>query len=144
MVFTDPILNIGPDADHFRDNDGLIKDASEEGRTIGTFTPHSSPLGLVFDHDGMLTNEFAGDAFVISYNDANLKKYAPFLEPGEDLLHVHLIKIVEEDRYLARITRLVQGFTAPVDALMVENNIYVVEYGGKGSLWRVTLPLREN
>ena len=37
VVFSDPVINAGPDADKFRDPaDGLIKDASDEGMTIST------------------------------------------------------------------------------------------------------------
>ena len=48
--FTEPVINLGPDADAYRDPaDGHLKDASEEGVRFGTFTAHRSPLGLVFD-----------------------------------------------------------------------------------------------
>ena len=140
LEFTDPITNIGPDADHFRDTDGLVKDASDEGRSMGTFTPHSSPLGIVFDYDKVVSSEFAGDCFVFSYNDSSKQKYEPFGDPGEDLLHVELTKVEAEERYEARITRIVQGFDRPLDALMLDNNIYVIEYGN-GSLWKISLPM---
>ena len=53
--FTDPVINLGPDADAYRDPaDGQIKDASEEGVRFATFTAHRSPLGLVFDTDNAL------------------------------------------------------------------------------------------
>ena len=45
--FTDPVINLGPDADAYRDPaDGRIKDASEEGVRFGTFTAHRSPLRI--------------------------------------------------------------------------------------------------
>ena len=57
--FTDPVINLGPDADAYRDPaDGRIKDASEEGVRFGTFTAHRSPLGLVFDVDHALAEPF--------------------------------------------------------------------------------------
>ena len=143
VVFTDPVLNVGPDADHFRDSaDGLIKDASDEGVKLGTFTPHSSPLGLVFDVDMKLGAEFTGDGFCLSQNDSTLRKYAPFLDPGEDLLHLELTKIADEERYEVRTKRLVRGFTSPVDAVLLDHKIFVIEWDGSGKIWEITLPLR--
>ena len=38
--------------------------------------------------------------------------------------------------------RIVEGFTEPVDALMVGNNVYLIEYGGKeGNIWKIILPV---
>ena len=143
VVFTDPVVNMGPDADKFRDPaDGLVKDASDEGMAISTFTPHSSPLGLVFDTEFALDGEWAGDGFCLSQNDADRRKYKPFGDPGEDLLHLDLAKTADGERYGVRITRLVQGFRSPVDAVMRGNRIYVLEYGDNGRLWEVALPPR--
>lgn len=143
VVFTDPIVNVGPDADKFRDPvDGLIKDASDEGISIRSFTPHSSPLGLVFDGEMALDEQFRGDGFCLSQNDADLRKYAPFGDPGEDLLHLDLRKEADGQRYSMRVTRLVQGFTSPVDAVMRGNKIYVLEYASNGRLWEIALPPR--
>jgi hypothetical protein len=59
VVFTDPVVSVGPDADSFRDPvTGEVKDASDLGLTISTFTAHRSPLGLVFDMEGVLSPEF--------------------------------------------------------------------------------------
>lgn len=141
VVFTDPVLNVGPDADHFRDAaDGLIKDASDEGRKLGTFTPHSSPLALVFDVDGNLGGEFRGDGFCMSQNDSTQRKYAPFKDHGEDLLHLELHKIAAEDRYEVAVTRIARGFTSPVDAVLLDNRLFVVEWTANGALWEVALP----
>ena len=144
VVFTDPVINAGPDADKFRDPaDGLVKDASDEGVGISTFTPHSSPLGLVFDTELALDGDWAGDGFCLSQNDADKRKYKPFGDPGEDLLHLDLAKAADGEGYGVRITRLVQGFRSPVDAVMRGNRIYVLEYGDNGRLWEVVLPPRE-
>src|SRR5437762_11115256 len=50
VTFTDPIPNLGPDANSFRDpaTGGIVK-ATETGRPLATFTTHRSPLGLAFD-----------------------------------------------------------------------------------------------
>jgi hypothetical protein len=53
--FAEPVINLGPDADSYRDPvDGSIKDASNLGQTLSTFTAHRSPLGLVFDRVGAM------------------------------------------------------------------------------------------
>ena len=141
VVFTDPVVNLGPDADKFRDPaDGLIKDASDEGVTIHSFTPHSSPLGLVFDRELALEQKWRGDGFCLSQNDANRRKYKPFGDPGEDLLHLDLRKAEDGQSYSMRVTRLAQGFDSPVDAVMSGSKIYILEYKNSGSLWEVSLP----
>jgi len=146
VVFADPVVNVGPDADKFRDPvDGLIKDSSDEGVTISTFTPHSSPLGVVFDTEFALADEWAGDGFCMSQNRPELRKYTPFGDPGEDLLHLDLTRTTDGENYTVRVMRLVQGFNSPVDAVMRGNKIYVIEYNrgaGNGKLWEVSLPPR--
>ena len=141
VVFTDPVVNLGPDADKFRDPaDGLIKDASDEGVSIHSFTPHSSPLGLVFDRELALGQQWRGDGFCLSQNDANRRKYKPFGDPGEDLLHLDLRKAADGQSYSMRVTRLAQGFDSPVDAVISGSKIYILEYKNSGRLWEVSLP----
>lgn len=146
VVFTDPVLSNGPDADKYRDPvDGQIKDASDEGVQISTFTSHSSPLGIVFDSEFALKQDWAGDGFCLSQNAAFRSKYTHFGDPGEDLLHLELSKNADGSNYQVEITRLVRGFTSPIDAVMRGNKIYVLEYIGNddGNLWEITLPARE-
>jgi len=38
-------------------------------------------------------------------------------------------------------TRLVGGFANPIDAEIIRNRIYVLEYGGSQGLWEITFPL---
>ena len=142
VTFTDPIMNIGPDDDHFRDTNRTVKDASALGRKLSTFSSHSSPLALVFDSDSALIPELAGHLFAMSYNDNGQAKFIPMAEPGQDLLHLELTKIDAEDRYEVKTTRIAQGFTHPVDAIMIKNKLYVVENGVGASLWEVTLPAK--
>ena len=138
VPFTSPVINRGPDADIFRDPaDGVIKDASEVGYPLGTFTPHRSPLGLVFDTEGALSAEFHADGFVLSWNGGEERFIRPFDDPGEDLCHLDLEK--RGDHYEARVTRLVAGFANPVDAAISGNRIYVVGTGD-GIVWEVELP----
>jgi hypothetical protein len=137
--FTNPIVNLGPDADRFRDPiSGEARDASDEGLTVHTLTPHSSPLGLVFDVDNVLSDEFRGDGFVLRTGGDCCDLINSFNDPDQDLLHLDLEKV--GDNYQARITRIVSGFEGPIDAEMVGNKIYVVEWSGGRGLWEIALP----
>ena len=140
--FTDPVINLGPDADAYRDPaDGQIKDASEEGVRFATFTAHRSPLGLVFDTDHALDEPFQGDGFVLSWTEGDPDGddiAGPFNDPSEDLLHLDLAKV--GDNYETRVTRIVGGFSNPIDAEIIGNRIYVIEWGGGRGLWEIVLP----
>ena len=140
--FTDPVINLGPDADAYRDPaDGRIKDASEEGVRFGTFTAHRSPLGLVFDTDNALDEPFQGDGFVLSWTEGDPDGddiAGPFNDPSEDLLHLDLAKV--GDNYEAQVTRIVGGFSNPIDAEIIGNRMYVIEWGGGRGLWEIVLP----
>ena len=140
--FTDPVINLGPDADAYRDPaDGQIKDASEEGVRFATFTAHRSPLGLVFDTDNALDEPFKGDGFVLSWTEGDPDGddiAGPFNDPSEDLLHLDLAKV--GDNYEARVSRIVGGFSNPIDAEIIGNRIYVIEWGGGRGLWEIVLP----
>ena len=140
--FTEPVINLGPDADAYRDPaDGRLKDASEEGVRFGTFTAHRSPLGLVFDADNALAEPFQGDGFVLSWTEGDPdgdNVAGPFNDPSEDLLHLALAKV--GDNYEARVTRIVGGFSNPIDAEIIGNRIYVIEWGGGRGLWEIILP----
>jgi len=65
--FAEPVINLGPDADSFHDPaDGSIKDASNLGQTVSTFTAHRSPLGLVFDTAAAMAPPFQLHGFMLS------------------------------------------------------------------------------
>ena len=140
--FTEPVINLGPDADAYRDPaDGRLKDASEEGMRFGTFTAHRSPLGLVFDADNALAEPFQGDGFVLSWTEGDPDGddvAGPFNDPSEDLLHLDLAKV--GDNYEARVTRIVGGFSNPIDAEIIDNRLYVIEWSSGRGLWELTLP----
>jgi glucose/arabinose dehydrogenase len=133
--FTDPVANTGPDADKYTDMEGNEQDASDRGEPIHTFTPHRSPLGLSFDTAGALS-EFKNDAFVLSWGwgipDPTLA------DPGQDLLHLDLAK--EGDAYTASVTQIARDFDHPIDSLLIGDKLYVLDWGGKGTLWEITLP----
>ena len=140
--FTEPVINLGPDADAYRDPaDGHLKDASEEGVRFGTFTAHRSPLGLIFDADNALAEPFRGDGFVLSWTEGDPDGddvAGPFNDPSEDLLHLDLAKV--GDNYEARVTRIVGGFSNPIDAEIIGNRLYVIEWSGGRGLWEIVLP----
>jgi hypothetical protein len=143
MAFTDPVVNPGPDADSFRDPaNGVVADASDLDITISTFTAHRSPLGLVFDTLEALNPEYRGDGFVLSWTrgDPDGDSFAgPFKDPSQDLLHLDLTPLGDTN-FQARVTRLVGNFTNPIDAEMIGNRIYVLEWGGDQGLWEISLP----
>jgi hypothetical protein len=150
MSYTRPVRNLGPDADKFRDTiTGIVHDASDMGITLGTFTPHRSPLGLVFDNDSLLGNGFTGDGFVLSFTaGGDASGNTPTGAPGtvddesEDLLHLDLVKDIANDNYNAHITRIVRGFHSPVDECMVNRDFYVIEHSwaGGAKMWKVSMP----
>ncbi len=132
ITFDAGVQNLGPDADKFRDpSTGLVNDASDAGVDFHTFTAHRSPLGLVFDNDSDFGANYTGDAFVLSYTKGGDSTgtvgtgIGPFVDPSEDLLHLHLSKV--GGTYQATVNRLVQDFRHPVDGVRDENKIYVLE-----------------
>jgi hypothetical protein len=140
---TEPIINIGPDADKFRDPvDGSIKDASNFGLTLSTFTAHRSPLGLVFDTAAAMDIPFRNRGFMLSLTpgDPNGTSVAgPFFDASQDLVGLELTKLGNTN-YQARVTQLVAGFATPIDAEIIGNRIYVIEYSGNQGLWEITFP----
>jgi len=123
IQFTDPVINVGPDADRFRDpQTGAILDASDLGLALGTFTPHRCPLGLSFDTHGAMGSKFQGDAFAVSWT-AGLAPgqtgEGPFNDPSQDLLHLKLTSL--GTNYQLQATRIVGGFQNPVDTEIVDN-----------------------
>jgi len=142
--FTDPVLNMGPDADKYRDpQSGEIKDASDEGVPFATLTAHRSPLGLVFDVGGRLGGDYTGDGFVLSWTEGDPNgdsKAGPYKDASQDLLHLDLTKV--GDNYQAHITRIADQFANPIDAVLIDNRLYVLEYGGNRGVWELTFPER--
>ena len=142
MAFTEPVVNLGPDADRFRDPEtGEVRDASDLGLMLNTLTPHSSPLGLVFDVENALSPEFMGDGFVLRIGGDCCDLINSFNDPDQDLLHMDLEKV--GDNYQGYFTRIVSGFSGPIDAEIIGNKIFVIEWSGSRGLWEVTLPAGE-
>ena len=147
VKFTAGVQNLGPDANEYRGHSGKVLDGDLTGVTTSTFTPHSSPLGLVFDNDHVLAGDYKGDAFVIRYsNGSRSSLMKPFTNEGGDLLHLKLSYIKATDNYFVKTNRIVDGFKEASDAVLVDNHIYVIEYSGRtgGNLWRITFPTDTN
>src|SRR5581483_5628632 len=141
--FFEPVINLGPDADSYRDPaDGSIKDASNLGQTLSTFTAHRSPLGLVFDTSAALAPPYHQHGFMLSWTqgDPNDDSIAgPFMDASQDLVDLDLKKLGTTN-YQARVTRIAAGFSNPIDAAIITNKIYVIEYSGNQGVWEITFP----
>ena len=122
---------------------GTVMKGDEVGVTVGTFTPHRSPLGLIFDTDSLLAGDFRGDGFVLGWTDGSrsslMQPFSPF---GADMMHLRLSYDPDRDNYTVQTTRIVEGFRGPVDAEMVGPVIYVIEHYGQ-NIWKLTLPTRD-
>ena len=140
--FFEPVISVGPDADSYRDpTDGSIKEASALGQTISTFTAHRSPLGLVFDLAGVMAPPYRQHGFMLSWTQGDPTGDSvpgPFLDPSQDLVDLDLTPL--GTNYQARVTRIVGGFSNPIDAAIISNRVYVIEYGGSQGIWEITFP----
>lgn len=145
VSFQKPIRNVGPDADKYRDDKtGAIRDASDEGGAVTTFTGHRCPVGLVFDTRSAFGGDYTGQAFVLGHQKgtfdpsglSTLGALGPMNDPGEDLMLMKLTKKGTE--YEVSCQRVVENFTAPVDGEIVGNTLYVLEVSGQ--IWEVTFP----
>lgn len=140
--FTKPVVNSGPDATVYRALDGSEVDAAAAGEVLYTFTPHRSPLGLVFvDTDKVdagampakwQSNEEIQSAFVLSWGAAG----GTLSDRGMDILHLSLSK--SADNYEATTKQIATGFKNPIDAVLIGNKLYVLEWGSEGAVWELT------
>ncbi len=135
--FTDPVANLGPAAAQYRALDGSQQDATANGERLYTFTPHRSPLGLVFAAGDALPADLRPSsdtlaAFVLSWGAAG----GSLSDKGQDLLFLRLRR--EGDGYVAETVQLARDFVLPIDAVLVDQRLYVLEYGGSSNLWELT------
>ena len=63
----------------------------------------------------------------------------PFFDSSQDLVGLELTKLGNTN-YQARVTQLVAGFATPIDAEIIGNRIYVIEYSGNQGLWEIRFP----
>ncbi|HXD09722.1 MAG TPA: PQQ-dependent sugar dehydrogenase [Anaerolineales bacterium] len=135
--FTDPVVNVGPDAMTYRGDDGQEYDAGKQGKMLSTFTPHISPLGLTFASEPELPAQWRDDgdtfsAFLVSWGAAG----GTLSYKGQGLLHLKLTKTA--DNYEVTTSEIARGFLNPIDTVLIENRLYVLEYGGNGVIWELT------
>jgi hypothetical protein len=127
----DPIKNNGPDWNHYRSTRTTA--TPEVGPLVG-ITGHRSPLGINFDAKAALCGDYYKSGFVLSYG-ALIDELG---DGGQDLGLIQLTKVNGD--YEMKMTQIVTGFTAPIDAVLVGNKLYVVEFGGVGSAYEITFP----
>jgi glucose/arabinose dehydrogenase len=137
MEFTQPVVNLGPDAAYYRALDGSERNAAELGEKLYTFTPHISPLGLTFVNntampEDLQSTEDTFSAFLVSWGAAG----GTLTDKGQNLLHLALTKT--GDNYEMITTEIATGFINPIDAVLVENKLYVLEWGSEGAIWELT------
>ena len=134
--FTLPVANLGPDAVKYRAEDGSEHDAAKEKLPLYTFTPHRSPLGLAFSTSPKMPADFRGDentfgAFILSWGAAG----GNLSDRGQDLLYLKLTK--QGDNYETTATQIAREFKNPIDSVLVENRLYVLDFG-TGIIWELT------
>ena len=65
----------------------------------------------------------------------------PFTDEGSDLLHLKMSYDSVTNNFFVKTKRIVGGFKDPVDAVMIANEMYVIEYGGEGgNIWKIIFP----
>ncbi|NTW00752.1 MAG: hypothetical protein HGA19_05505, partial [Oscillochloris sp.] len=135
--FSEPILSSGPDAAIYRGSEGKEHDAAKEGPNIASFTAHRSPLGLVIADDPTMPADMRSDnettvAFMLSWGATG----GSLSDKGQDLLCLRLTHSV--DNYTMSVTQIARDFKNPIDAVLIGNRLYVLEFGG-GAIWELTL-----
>lgn len=142
IKFSPGVQNLGPDANEYRGHTGKVLDGDQTGVAVSTFTAHCCPVGLCFDTKKNLSRDFKGDGFVIRFTLGDKSSLMrPFTNQGSDLLHLHMVYDKATDNYVVQTTRIVEGFNDPVDAVLIGNSLYIIEYEGKeGHIWKIILP----
>lgn len=137
VTFTEPIINLGPEADHYRADDGSEKDSSNENKPIQSFTPHRSPLGLAFVTDPGMPADMQGNDTTLGALITSWGAAAGTLEDrGADILLLKLTKA--GDNYQMTSTQIAREFDMPIDGVFIGNKYYLLEWGGDGAIWELT------
>lgn len=144
VKFTSGIKNLGPDANEYRNpKTGEVEDADTTGITLTTFTPHSSPVGLVFDNNFMRQTQLQY-AYVLRHSASDIpgSLLAPFTHEGGDLLRLQFYYNKKINNYEIKTRRIVGGFKSPSDCVFRGRELFIVEFNdlAPGNLWKLTLP----
>ncbi|PAP75028.1 T9SS type A sorting domain-containing protein [Rubrivirga marina] len=135
VTFVEPIPNVGPYADKFIDPvTGAVRDASEEGVSVTSFSGGRSPQGIVFDTEMALAGRLQGGGFLLGFAGAR----GGFPSDGRDLVFIDLDK--GEEGYTVSTEAVAVDFVFPIDAVMADGVIYVAEYGR----WFASQPIRDS
>ncbi len=132
---TDPIMNRGPAATVYRAADGQAVDASANGTTLSSFTPHRSPLGLTFATEAFPASWQVDDGlsgFILSWGAAG----GDLPDKGQDVLHLRLTPD-NEGGYSMQSTQLIRDLRNPIDAALIDDRMYILEFGADVALWEV-------
>lgn len=150
MSFSAPVRNLGPDADFFRTETGAVTNASDLNTYITTFSPHRSPLGLVFDRSLALGGDYTGDGFLTSFmpcgDSSGYSALSPWggpvvaVDSCRDVLHLEMVYNDIIDNYELTATSIVRGLWLPVDAVLLDSSLYIIESSNQARLWRIRLP----
>lgn len=136
VTFTDPILNLGPDANfERRSRDADVTRAGAAG--LAGITGHRSPLGLAFDTTGALCGRYYKQGFMLSYGALLGSALG---DAGEDLTLVSLSK--DHGAYSMKVDKLVIGIKTPTDSVLIDNRLFTIHLGGSPSLYLFVLPTR--
>jgi Glucose / Sorbosone dehydrogenase len=123
VTFSDPILNLGPDANFFRADRNA--DAAQAGAVgLAGVTGHRSPLGLAFDTEGVLCGDYYKQGFLLSYGAVLGSALG---DPGNDLLLISLTKAT--GAYSMKAKQLAKGILAPIDSVLVGSKLFVAGNG---------------
>jgi hypothetical protein len=80
------------------------------------------------------------DAFITSWTDGRpggSELLTPFGDPGQDLMHLELVR--EGEFYVMHSTKIAEGFNQPIDAEIIANNVYVLDFAGDHMIWEVAI-----
>ena len=134
VSFTDPILNLGPDANFFRaDRNAEPTQAGATG--LAGVTGHRSPLGLVFDSAGALCGNYYKQGFLLSYGAVLPSALG---DAGNDLLLLSLTKT--NGAYSMNVKQLAKGIKEPIDSVLVGTRLFSVGYGAGAPVFVFQLP----
>jgi len=78
------------------------------------------------------TDENTLSAFILSWGSAG----GSLTDRGQDLLHLQLTK--RSDNYETITTQIARDFKNPIDAVLIENRLYVLDFGPGGTIWELT------
>jgi len=60
------------------------------------------------------------------------------MDPSQDMVDLDLTPL--GTNYQVRVKRIVGGFSNPIDAAIISNKVYAIEYSGSQGVWEITFP----